>query len=296
MRHGTIIAMAMGLSLGFAARLAQAGPANNYLAESARSVAGGRSVVVVLAQAEIKSNIVDSKVAMAAGGGLLMALIDAGVNSARAKKAEEAILPMRTSLMGFDADALALSTTDKAVAALDWFGAKPASLTKDVSPAARLAALDAAATPQTAYFQYDYGASPDLAAVVVTATIQIAPHDVPAGKKPDDRLAPKFSVFTQTVRSVVVLPDAAKEPGPNAQRWAADNAALARQALTEGFAEVQALATRALLVSAEDLDKWKKTKSSSSAGGHSGKLVEQNDAGTLLFDGTLINVHTLPAK
>jgi len=296
MRNGILVATILGLGMGLAGMAAQAGPANNFVAEGARNVAGGRTVLVVLPQAEIKSNIVDSKIAMAAGGGLLMALIDAGVNSSRAKKAEEAILPVRSALMGFDADTLAVGTTDKALASLEWFGAKPATLSKDVSPAARLAALDAAATPQTAFIQYEYGASPDLAALVVTATIQIAPHETPAGKTPDARLAPKYSVYNQTVRSVVVLPDAAKETGPNAQRWSADNGALARQGLTEAFAQLQSLEARALQVSAEDLDKFKKTKGSTTAGGHSGKLVEQNDSGTLLFDGTFIHVLTLPAK
>ena len=90
------------LFTAFAAAPAFASPPE-VVAEGARSVPGGRTIQVIVAQAEIQSNINRSRIAQAAGGGMLMALIDASVEQSRAKKAEAAITPLREALAGFDA-------------------------------------------------------------------------------------------------------------------------------------------------------------------------------------------------
>src|SRR5438477_8257185 len=71
-------------------------------------VAGGRSLRVLVAQAEIKSDINLSNIAVATGGGLLGGLIGAAVDSAHAKKAEQLITPLRTAIADVDVDAMAM--------------------------------------------------------------------------------------------------------------------------------------------------------------------------------------------
>ena len=69
-----------------------------------------RSVRVLVAQSEIKSDINASNLAVVTGGGMLGGLIAAAQNSARARQAEELIAPVRTALLDLDADALALNS------------------------------------------------------------------------------------------------------------------------------------------------------------------------------------------
>ena len=283
------------LSTLFAVQVpALAAPPKNIVPPEMLAATGEqRTVQVFVPQAEIKADIVDSKVAMAAGGGLLMAMIDAGVNSSRAKKAEAAVQPVREALTGYDADALALATTNAALTGQTWLGAQPAQLSKDNTVPAKMAVLDATSTPQTVFIEFEYGLSPDFSAVVVSASIQIASREVPAKKKPDARVIPRNLLYVQSVRSVQVLPDPDKEATVNAGRWAEGDAALARKSLDAAFARVGELIPRALQVSAEDQAAWKKVKGNTALGGHSGKLVEESDGETLLFDGSLISVRTI---
>ena len=57
------------------------------LPEAARAAPDGRSLVVLVGQEELKSNINPSTVVVATGGGLIGALIDAKINADRAARA-----------------------------------------------------------------------------------------------------------------------------------------------------------------------------------------------------------------
>ena len=97
------------------------------MADELRGSAGGRSALVVVAQAEIRSGIDESESAMYSGGGLLFALVDASVNPSRAKEAEAAIQSSREALTGFDFDALAKDMIAGALADIPWFQAQATS-------------------------------------------------------------------------------------------------------------------------------------------------------------------------
>src|SRR4051812_32436107 len=79
-------------------------PIKQTLPPESRVVAGGRNQLVTVAQNEIAAGINESNLTGAMGGGLLFALIDAGVNNSRAKKAEASIVPVRDAIVdyGFD--------------------------------------------------------------------------------------------------------------------------------------------------------------------------------------------------
>ena len=97
----------------------------------ARTVEGGRDVQVVVSQAEIKPNIHISSITSATGGGLLFAAIDAGVNNARAKDAELAIVPLRESLVGYDFDPRVQLASSNLLTGLGWFDPKQQKFSKD---------------------------------------------------------------------------------------------------------------------------------------------------------------------
>jgi voltage-gated potassium channel Kch len=282
--------------LSLSAVQAVAATPKNILVETARPAEGGRTIQVLVGQEEMKSDINPSNVVVATGGGLLGALVDAGINAERAKKAEAAIQPVRAALTGYDADALARDTTAAALAKVTWFQPVATAFSRDTSIPGKIAVLDASATDQIAFFQYSYDVAPDFSSVRVAVNIQIASKTLPAGKKPDYRLQPKALIYTQTLTSVVTLPATAKDINENAGQWAADNGKLARQAIVAGFGELGQLIPQALALSEADLKAMTtKTKKFTVVGGFNGRIQDQGPSGTLLLTptGGLVHVQTV---
>jgi hypothetical protein len=251
------------------------------------AVAGGRSLRVLVAQSEIKSDINLSNVAVATGGGLLGALIGAAVDSAHAKKAEQLITPVRTGMAGVDADAMAVETAKSAFANAQWNTAADPNFSKDSSPAGKNAYLDSNTDAETAFVEYTYDLSPGFDALRVVESIQVAAKNVPSANKPEKRLNPKNLVYSGSVVSVVLLPDAAKDKDANAARWAADNGKLARAGLEQAFALLKATTPRLLALTAADQDALTRDKKNKwiFAGGYRGRPQPASDGATLLWTG-----------
>jgi hypothetical protein len=271
---------------------------NNYIAPEARSVAGGRDVHIIVSQAEIQPNINISNITAATGGGLLFALIDAGVNNARAKEAEKQVVPLREALVGYDFDPLVQHASTTTLQALGWFDPKQVKLSKEETSDSVLAALNASTTSQLMVLRYTYETNADFSAVVVSLYAYIANKAVPAGKKPDARLQLKYVPYNQSVRSFVRLPGAdLKHPEANVKAWAADGGKVARAALDMGVARCQDLLTRSLRYSAADAasmvkrNKRKMTK----IPGFAGWELESQANGALIYDimtGSMTRVET----
>jgi len=141
----------------------------------------------MVAQSEIKSDINLSNVAVATGGGMLGALIGAAVDSARAKKAEALITPVRTGMAGVDADAMAIDAAKAAFANAQWNTVAEPNFSKDSSPVGKSAYLDSNANAETAFVEYTYDLSPTFDALRVVESIQVAAKTVPAANKPAHR-------------------------------------------------------------------------------------------------------------
>jgi hypothetical protein len=271
----------------FAGAPALAGPPK-VVAEDLRTLPGGRALQVIVAQGEIQSNINQSMLAVAAGGGLLFALIDAAIEEERAKKAEAAITPLREALAGFDADALSRSTTAAIVEATPWLQPVSETFVRDSSVAGKSAYLDAAGADQVSFFEYSYDVAADFAAVRVKLLMQFANRAVPEVKgkaaKPERRVAERYLAYSQTVTTIVSLPSPSKEIEENALRWAADDAVLARAALTEAFHQVRRFAPRALALSEADLKVMKgKDRKRMALGGFGGRQQPDAEPGALIW-------------
>lgn len=260
------------------------------LAEAARAAPAGRGVNVVVGQAELGSNINPSMATVALGGGVLGVLIDAKVGNDRAKRAEASITPLRMVLIDFDADQLALDTTKATTAALPWFNGQPADFARDPTTFAKSTRLDAAGEPQVAFFDWAYDTTPDFSSIRVGVRVSLANKDA-AGGKPESRLANKKLVYDHTVTSVVQLGNPG-EGADNAKRWAANDGALAKKALSVAFAEVGTLIPRALTLGIED-HKRMQAAETRTIGAYRGRLQEEGPGGTLLFNGGLVHVQTL---
>jgi hypothetical protein len=189
---------------------ALAGPPN-FISEEAKTVDGGRAVQVLVAQSEIQSNINQSHVAVAAGGGLLMVLIDAAIEAERAKQAEIDITQIREALAGFDADALAQANARGLLDTVPWLQPSPVTFGKDSTPVGKSTTLDNSGAQQVAFLEYTYDVSSEFDAVRVALKIQFARRDMPPSKskkpKPELRLEPKNLAYSQTITSVISLPN-----------------------------------------------------------------------------------------
>ena len=224
-----------------------AGTKNNFITPEARTVEGGREVLIIVGQSEIAPNINISNITAAAGGGLLFALIDSGVNNARAKEAEKTIVPLREALLGFDFDPMAQGASSATLAGTSWLDMKQLRLTKDASAPALVAALDGATTSQIMVLRYEYETNAEFSAMVVSLDAQLVNKAVPKGKKPDARLQNKYLPFHQVLRSMVRLPNANdKDPAGNVKAWSADGGRAARAAVELGLQRCQELLQRSL--------------------------------------------------
>lgn len=253
------------------------------------SIDGGRALQILVAQSEIKSDINLSNVAVATGGGLLGGLIGAAVDSARAKKAEELIAPVRTAVADLDADAKAMETAKQGFAGAEWFKTNPnTAFSKDASPAGKSGVLDASTATQTAFVEYTYDLSPEFDALRVVEKIEVATKAIPASAKGngEKRLAPKNLVYSRSVTSIILLPSISKEKEANAASWAADGGKLVRVALDKAFGQIQALTPRLLgMTEADEAALNVKTNKKIVSGGFAGRPQPTTDGSTLLWTG-----------
>jgi len=279
--HAGICLALAGLPVGSAVVAAPAG----VVAEGARNVQGGRAVQVLVAQAEIRSNINPSNIAVATGGGLIGGMLAASQNASRTKKAEGLIEPVREALSDFDVDGLAQRTTGAALARVPWLQAAPVSFSKDSSPLGKSAALDSIGAGQIAFIEYSYDFSPDFAELRVVATVEFANKAMPAAAtKPEARVSRKNLAYSQRVTTIVAAPFVVDEKSGNASLWAADGGKAAREALTLAFAEMEELLPRTLALTADQVAAMgAKTNKKSDVGGFQGRVQDSPTGETLLW-------------
>lgn len=268
---------------------------SNIVSEQIRS-ATPREIQVVIAQAEIKSDINPSNIATYTGGGLIWAMVDAARNEAKAKKAEAAIEPVRLSLADFDVDGLALDTTKLALAGIDWLQGAPISSGKDSSLLGKSALVDKSSSMQVAFIEYSYDLSPDFSSIRVVAKLQFANRTPLSPKaKPESRVQPKNLAYAQQVTAIVSLRATGKEMADNATTWSADNGKAAKAALKLAFAQIQNLLPRSLALTSVDIKAMSgKDRPRGVAGGFNGRIQESQPNRTLLWSGGFIDAITLP--
>ena len=260
---------------------------NNVIAPEARTVAGGRDVYIMIPQAEIKPNINISNITAAAGGGLLFALIDAGVNNSRAKDAEKTVVPLREALVGFEFDPRAQLESVNTLSGLGWFEPKETKISKDDSGKSMLTAIDQAGTQQIMFLRYSYETNADFSGLVVSLGASLANKQAPAGKKPDVRLQAKNLAYNSSVRSMIMLPDAnPKDPAANVQAWSADGGKAARAALLLGIERCQALLARGMTLTPADAESLRKRnkRKMSAVPGVGGWVIDSPPESTIVYD------------
>jgi hypothetical protein len=253
----------------------------SVLPPEGRDVAGGRNLLVTVTQNEIIAGIQESNISAATGGGLLFALIDAGVNQSRTKKAEEAIVPVRDALADYQFDQKALVASQEIAQRVPWLGIQKSELNKDPSNARFSKAIDESPGPQLLALTYDYLLDNNFSVAKLGVNVTLAPKALPKNKKPESRALLANAVFNRGVICVMPLgKDASKELDQNAVVWAKDGGKLTEESLDRALAKIVELVPKALERTAEQ-EKAVKGKTQSMAG-FVGRVVETDADGTLL--------------
>jgi hypothetical protein len=262
-----------------------------------RQVEGGRNLLVTVTQNELIAGIQESNISAATGGGLLFALIDAGVNQARTKTAEEAIVPVRDALADYSFDQKAIAASQEIAQRVTWLGVQKSELNKDPSNARLSKAIDETPGPELLSITYDYLLDNNFTVLKVGANVSLLPKALPKNKKPESRALLMNATFNRGVVCVLPLgPGATDEIEKNAPLWAQDGGRSTEEKLNQALAKIVELVPKALERTAEQ-DKAVKGKNESMHG-YFGKVVDTDADGTLLVNnfGQWIYVFKAPSS
>lgn len=302
MRHITSLCLASLLAAPPAHAAPKPATVAATVAERDRTDAGPRAILLLLAQKEIETSFDVGRVAAAQGSGIIDSLIISSMDKKKrvmsANLREKALVtarPLHVALAPFDVNALALATTQAALAKPGWLNPLPFAITRDASPAARSAFVAGAETPQLAVVAYRYDLSPDFTQIRVTADIALARKPAAKGGKPATAAA---DFYRQRVTSIVQLRQRSYEHRDNVALWSAGDGKRAKDALTTAFAETGRLIPYALgLTPAEIAGFTAKNREKAFAAGLYGPLIERAADGSdavLIWSDGLVHVRTLP--
>lgn len=183
MRTPVAIAALTALTLGACATPR----AYNRVDAQARPALNKMEGVLLVKQGEIGSDIVVSN--LAAQGGLIQAMIDAGINSSRTNKAEEAIIPIRDKLIDHDFAAAMESELEKAFRASDISGLSDIALVRAEDENYRQNTVKGSSADAVMFIDTTYKVSPKFDMILVKSDVKVFPTNSALNaykEKPDD--------------------------------------------------------------------------------------------------------------
>ena len=192
--------------------------------------------IVGLSQQEIVAEIDQSNLTQAAGGGLLFALIDAGINNSRVKDAETDIVPVRDALIGYDVGATLKTNLDSSLQSTPWLKLGAIDIRQLPDQPTLRSWLPASQGNVVVMIRPYYRLTANFDGMIISALVAIQ------GPPPDDETSQLGApLYANTLGCVVVMPGGwpGEMPRPSAASlWAANSGLKARQALDEGLSEI----------------------------------------------------------
>lgn len=200
--------------------------------------------VIGVAQQEITAQINQSNVAAATGGGLLFALIDAGINSSRSSTAEDTVRPLRDALVTYNFDNNLRSRMDDHLGTISGMGVGNVKLTKEVTDNNYNALYQASNKDAVLFTSVNYSMTVDFSTLAINANALLFPKS--AGLKALANLSDadlhnlpvKNSIYRNTINFTCKLPSPSKDLETNRNMWVANNAGLLVGALNLGTDEI----------------------------------------------------------
>ena len=269
------------MTVSFSGRTAV--PENHVLPPERRAIEGGREVQILVGQEEIKPNINQSNIILTNHGlGNLFDVAAVGAKSRRTRTAEKIVVPLQAALAGYDFDSFIEQQTTISLTSIDWLIPTKLGFTKKISVDSRSVSLNAAASREVVFIEYEYGMSFNFDAIELNCRVSIADKEVGRDLKPIKQMRIEKMVYTQWHRVFVPLKNPSDEPEKNISRWSEDKAKLAIHALETALGHMQLMIKRGLTQSAQD-QQTIEHGANIRKGVYTGNLIEKFDGNTLLW-------------
>src|SRR5215472_17933947 len=139
--------------------------------DAATSRIKSTEVIVVLPQQEIKTEITQSNVAQATGGGLIPALIDLAVNKSRADDAEASVVVIRNALLDYDFSKQLLTSIEQQLRQLPWINLQAVRLETTSGDDKINDAVARSAANAVLVIRTSYSLSPNFSLIKITAVV-----------------------------------------------------------------------------------------------------------------------------
>jgi hypothetical protein len=233
----------------------------SFVDDKTRAIEGGRKVLVVLASPEIEAGFDHMEVSPAA---FLFGFVGYRwgldpMNRALAEKAAPRVLPLRRALSGYDFNTRLYDALIPVAMGSTWLRGQGYERTGDASPVNLEKELNDANTRQMFVLDGQWLVDHHRQAIVVELTATILVRKVPKGQYSDARLKRDYIPYQQAFRSITYLAGDANAAAPALiARWAANDGALARQALDLGVERVRTLLAENLDASKTQVESWRR--------------------------------------
>ncbi len=221
------------------------------LAEAHRQAIQSSRTVANVSQEEVGVSIEVSNAGVAAGasfgliGALIGSAIESGINNTRAKEAEAVAAPIRTAMVGYDARAKVEAALTRELAGHPLLKATVLEQRRDakLDRSAIETMLDRCTEDAVLLVDFNYQFTPTFDHLVVTTVASFLPTKKAqspelaklAGAPPTEPGYPRPLMYRVTAMTSTSAPAGDGKPQ---ERWAADEAAAARQAIDTGIDEV----------------------------------------------------------
>jgi hypothetical protein len=224
LRGSHYIALASALTLGACAGV----PVHESLPVAAQDKISSTDVVLPIRQSEIYVFVPSSQIAAAGGGGLLLALVDAGVDSVRTSKAEAAVKPLRDAMVDYSFDEVLTGDVKASLSSIAWMHVGNVRVLKEVTNDTLDGALAASKADAVLFTTADYQLSNDGNVLTVTVVASLFPNSAAlrelkkqTSTKPVTVMA--NSLYHNTLTFVTKLPNSnGSERDANIARWDAE--------------------------------------------------------------------------
>lgn len=185
--------------------------AYNRIDAEARPLIKSVDTLLIVTESEISIDIDTSNVGTAMGGGLIGALVDAGVNQSRTADAEELISPIRDKLISFDFGAQLEAALESELPALGIEGASNVTLFRAVTPKFDDERIAASKADAVLFVRPRLSIAPDFSAVRLITNTTVFPVNAaldPFMEKPNSNASevrPTDNIYRNVISVVEVL-------------------------------------------------------------------------------------------
>jgi hypothetical protein len=221
-------------------------PPHAFLPDAARDKIASTETVLPIKQSEIYVFVPASQIAQRGGGGLLLALIDSGVDSVRTSKAETAVKPLRDSLIDYNFDQTIQSDVQAALAQDAWLHAGGAHVVKEVTNENLDVVLAQSKNDAVLFTVVDYRLSNDAGQLIVSMNASLfANSDALRALKPATDAKLKTALGNSLYRNRFTVQ--ADSPVPGADRdqavaaWSANHGQAIRAALAQAASRLSSM-------------------------------------------------------